>query len=60
MLDDRWIVLPRYTQPEKDVQVLLEQTRITLPSQPPPRIKSSHLAFLPRQMPRPPIRPTLW
>jgi transposase len=43
MLDDRWIVLPRYTQPEKDVQVLLEQTRITLPSQPPPRIKSSQL-----------------
>ena len=43
MLDDRWIVLPRYTQPEKDVQVLLEQTRITLPSQPPPRIKSSQV-----------------
>ncbi len=43
MLDNRWIVLPRYTQPEKDVQVLLEQTRITLPSQPPPRIKSSQL-----------------
>src|ERR1700689_479601 len=44
MVDDRWIVLPRYTQPEKDVQVLLEQTRITLPSQPPPRIKSSQVA----------------
>ena len=43
MLDDRWIVLPRYTQPEKDVQVLLEQNRITLPSQPPPRIKSSQV-----------------
>lgn len=44
MLDGRWIVLPRHTQPEKDVQVLLDQVRITLPSQPPPRIKSSQIA----------------
>jgi hypothetical protein len=34
-------VLPRHTQPEPDVQALLEQIRITLPPQPPPRIKSS-------------------
>ncbi|MBL8219057.1 MAG: hypothetical protein JNL62_07500, partial [Bryobacterales bacterium] len=39
----RWLVLPRHTQPEPDVQVLLEQIRITLPPQPPPRIKSSQL-----------------
>ena len=38
MLDGRWLVLPRHTQPEPDVQALLEQTRITLPPQPPPRI----------------------
>ena len=44
MLDGRWLVLPRHTQPEKDVQALLDQIRITLPSQPPPRIKSSQLA----------------
>ena len=44
MRDGRWLVLPRHTQPEKDVQALLEQIRITLPSQPPPRIKSSQLA----------------
>jgi transposase len=43
MLDGRWLVLPRHTQPEPDVQALLEQIRITLPPQPPPRIKSSHL-----------------
>jgi len=43
MLDGRWLVLPRHTQPERDVQALLEQIRITLPPQPPPRIKSSHL-----------------
>ena len=40
MLDGRWLVLPRHTQPEKDVQAMLDQIRITLPSQPPPRIKA--------------------
>jgi transposase len=44
MLDGRWLVLPRHTQPEKDVQVVLDQLRITLPSQPPPRIKASEIA----------------
>jgi transposase len=43
MVDGRWLVLPRYTQPEKDVQALLNQIRITLPSQPPPRIKASQI-----------------
>jgi transposase len=43
MLDGRWLVLPRHTQPEPDVQALMEQIRITLPPQPPPRIKSSQL-----------------
>jgi transposase len=43
MLDGRWLVLPRHTLPEPDVQALMEQIRITLPPQPPPRIKSSQL-----------------
>ena len=43
MVDGRWLVMPRHTQPEPDVQALLNQTRITLPSQPPPRIKASQL-----------------
>jgi len=43
MVDGRWLVLPRYTQPEKDVQALLNQIRITLPTQPPPRIKASEI-----------------
>ena len=43
LLDGRWLVLPRHTQPEADVQALMEQIRITLPPQPPPRIKSSQL-----------------
>ena len=44
MLDGRWLVLPRHTQPEKDVQALLNQCQITLPCQPPPRIKASQIA----------------
>ena len=47
MLDGRWLVLPRHTQPEPDVQALLEQIRIALPPQPPPRIKSAQLAGAP-------------
>jgi transposase len=41
MVDGRWLMLPRHTQPEKDVQAMLNQLQIALPSQPPPRIKSS-------------------
>jgi transposase len=43
MRDGRWLVLPRHTQPEPDVRALLDRMRISLPSQPPPRIKSSQL-----------------
>jgi len=43
LLDGRWLVLPRHTQPEPDVRALLDQMRISLPSQPPPRIKSAQL-----------------
>ena len=46
MLDGRWLVLPRHTQPEPDVQALMEHIRITLPPQPPARIKSSQLPGL--------------
>jgi len=37
--DDRVLILPRYTQPEKDLQLLLHQLSLTLPEQPPPRIE---------------------
>ena len=36
--DGRWLILPRYTQPAKDLRLLLEQIQLQLPSQPPPRI----------------------
>jgi transposase len=31
-------VMPRYTQPEKDLQLLLHQLNLALPDQPPPRL----------------------
>jgi hypothetical protein len=37
--DGRNLVLPRYTQPEKDLQLLLHQLNLTLPDQPPPRLE---------------------
>jgi transposase len=36
--DGRLLVLSRYTQPEADQKILLQQLRLTLPPQPPPRI----------------------
>jgi transposase len=38
--DGRHVVLPRYTQPEKELQVLLHELKLHLPEQPPPRITS--------------------
>ena len=58
MLDGRWLVLPRHTQPEKDVQAMLDHIRITLPSQPPPRIKASQVASL--TSPEAADQPSLW
>ena len=39
--DGRHIVLSRYTQPDKDQQLLLQQLKLTLPPQPPPRISAA-------------------
>ena len=36
--DGREIVMSRYTHPEKDLQLLLDQLKLTLPGQGPPRI----------------------
>jgi hypothetical protein len=58
MLDGRWLVLPRHTQPDKDVQAVLDHLRLTLPSQPPPRIKA---APAPSHPPLQPVsQPSLW
>ena len=37
--DGRNLILPRYTQPEKDQQLLLYQLSLMLPEQPPPRLE---------------------
>ena len=37
--DGREVVLTRHTHPEKEMQLLLDQLKLTLPEQPPPRIK---------------------
>ena len=39
--DGRRIVLSRYTQPEKDLALVLAQLALTLPAQPPPRVYAS-------------------
>jgi hypothetical protein len=39
MTDGRSLILPRYTQPEKDHQILLHE--LHLPAQPPPKIVSA-------------------
>ena len=38
--DAREIVLTRYTQPEKDLQLLLDQLQLKLPEQAPPKIQA--------------------
>ena len=43
--DARHIVLSRYTQPEKDLALLLARLNLTLPQQPPPRIYSTQAAL---------------
>ncbi len=41
--DGRELVLSRYTEPEKDQQLLLQQLKLTLPEQPPPKIQSAEI-----------------
>jgi hypothetical protein len=38
--DGREIILTRYTQPEPDVALLLQQLKLQLPPQPPPRLNA--------------------
>ena len=38
--DGRWLVMPRFTQPEADQAILLHKLKLELPPQPPPRIKA--------------------
>ncbi len=42
-MDGRWLFLPRYTQPELEVRILLDRLRMTLPAQPPPRLTAAQI-----------------
>ena len=48
--DGRELTLSRYTQPEAEHRMLLEQLRVQLPAQPPPRITATQLARAPMAM----------
>ena len=39
--DGRYLVLPRYTQPDKDLTLLLQQMKLQLPNQPAPKITTN-------------------
>ena len=41
--DGRWLIMPRYTQPDEDLKLLLHHLHLELPSQPPPRITAAAL-----------------
>lgn len=41
--DRRWLIMPRYTEPEPEQLMLLEKLGLTLPPQPPPRIRGGKL-----------------
>ena len=45
--DGRTLVMPRHTEPEPQQQLILEKLQLTLPPQPPPRIRQGNLE-LPR------------
>jgi hypothetical protein len=39
--DGRTLILPRFTEPEPSQQMILEQLSLSLPAQPPPRIRAA-------------------
>jgi hypothetical protein len=39
--DGRELILSRYTQPEAEHRMLLDQLQLSLPSQPPPKISAA-------------------
>jgi transposase len=45
--DGRCLIMPRYTQPERDLQLLLHHLHLELPPQPPPRITAPTPSAIP-------------
>jgi hypothetical protein len=50
--DGRTLILSRYTQPEPDHKLLLQQLKLTLPAQPPPRLSARRELLDPRRADR--------
>jgi DDE family transposase len=48
--DGRWLVMPRFTQPEADQAILLHKLKLDLPQQSPPRIKTRVPEFPPEAL----------
>jgi transposase len=46
--DGRYLVMPRYTEPEADLALLLHQLKLVLPKQPLPRLVSAPAADIPQ------------
>jgi transposase len=46
--DGRCLVMPRYTEPDADVALLLHQLRLELPQQPPPRLVMAPADVMPK------------
>jgi transposase len=46
--DGRYLVMPRYTEPEADLALLLHQLRLVLPKQPAPRLVGAPAAPMPQ------------
>jgi transposase len=58
LVDGRWLMLPRHTQPDKEVQAVLDHLHLALPAQPPPRIQSSQVPLTSSNAPA--AQPALW
>jgi len=41
--DGRVLILPRYTEPEAEQQMILDKLHLQLPAQPPPRVRAADL-----------------
>src|SRR5258707_2777926 len=44
-VDERWLILPRYTKPSLDTKLLIEKLKLQLPSQPPPRLVAQKQSY---------------
>ena len=43
--DGRTLIMPRYTEPEREHRMVLEKLNLKLPTEPPPRIRSGEVVM---------------